>query len=75
MVYTIKSYTKQYICSGNFDLKNIKNTFYEVSECRKISQDDVNFIEKEFNDFMLDDGYKNYSFPQFKNFVKSILSE
>ena len=34
---------------------------------------DVNFIEDEFNDLMLSDGYKNlFHFPKFVDFVKSI---
>jgi hypothetical protein len=75
-IYNKKAIPSNLFVSGNFDLKNIKNTFYEVSDVKKISQDDVNFIEKEFNDFMLDDGYKKlFFFPKFKNFVKSILSE
>ena len=75
-IYNKKAIPNNLFVSGNFDLKNIKNTFYELSDVEKISQDDVNFIEKEFNDFMLEDGYKKlFLFPQFKNFVKSILSE
>jgi len=38
--------------------------------------EDVNFIEEEFNDLMLTDGYENlFRFPKFVEFVKSITSE
>ena len=57
-------------------MHNIRGSFYEIWDDEKLSNDDVNFIEKEFNDFMLADGYKNlFRFPKFKEFIKSILSE
>ena len=74
-------YNKQNIASnlfvaGNFDLQNTRISFYEISSEAKLSNDDVNFIEKEFNDFMLTDGYESlFRFPKFKEFVKSITSE
>jgi len=75
-IYNKKTIPTNLFVSGNFDLKNIKNTFYEVSDEKKLSQNDTNFIENEFNDFMLEDGYKKlFLFPRFKDFVKSILSE
>ena len=75
-IYNKKTIPSNLFVSGNFDLKNIKNTFYEVSDEKKLAQDDINFIEDEFNNFMLEDGYKKlFLFPRFKNFVKSILSE
>ena len=41
-----------------------------------MGNEDVNFIEEEFNDLMLKDGYKNlFSFPKFVEFVKSITDE
>ena len=62
--------------SGNFDLQNIRSSFYEISDNEKLGDEDVNFIEEEFNDFMLTDGYENlFRFPKFVEFVKSITSE
>ena len=61
--------------SGNFDLQNIRNTFYEISHGDKLNIEDINFIEQEFNDYMLVDGYGNlFRFPKFKEFIKSITS-
>jgi len=62
--------------SGHFDLENIRSSFYEISHNEKLSNNDINYIEEEFNDFMLADGYKNlFRFPKFKEFVKSIVGE
>ena len=74
-------YSKQRIptslfISGNFDLQNIRSSFYEISDNEKLGNEDVNFIEEEFNDLMLTDGYENlFRFPKFVEFVKSITSE
>ena len=39
----------------------------------KLPAEDVNFIEQEFNDYMLEDGYKSlFRFPKFKEFIKSV---
>ena len=58
------------------NLQNIRGVFYEISDNEKFSTEDVNFIEKEFNYFMLADGYENlFRFPKFKEFIKLITSE
>ena len=75
-IYNKQSFPSTFYVSGNFDLENIRSSFYEISDNEKLSYADINFIEKEFNDFMLSDGYKNlFYFPKFKNFVKSITNE
>ena len=75
-IYNKQNIPSSLFISGHFDLQNIRSSFYEISDDEKLSNDDVNFIEKEFNDFMLSDGYKNlFYFPKFKNFVKSITNE
>jgi hypothetical protein len=62
--------------SGNFELQNIRNSFYEILINKKLNEDDINFIEKEFNDIMLEKGYENlFRFPKFKEFIKSVASE
>ena len=62
--------------SGNFDLKNAKAIFYEISNNKKLTAEDINFIEQEFNDYMLEDGYKNlFLFPKFKDFIKSVTAK
>ena len=75
-IYNKKNISSYLFVSGYFDLHNIRGSFYEIWDDEKLSNDDVNFIEKEFNDFMLADGYKNlFRFPKFKEFIKSITSE
>ena len=60
----------------HIDLEKIKMSFYELSGNEKLNNDDLNYIEKEFNDLMLEDGYKNlFLFPKFKELVKSVVSE
>ena len=49
-IYNKKSIFPSLFVSGNFDLKNIRNIFYEISDNEKLSSDDVDFIEKEFNE-------------------------
>ena len=62
--------------SGNFDLQNIKTSFYEISGKEKFANEDIDFIEQEFNDIMLEDNYTNlFRFPKFKEFIKSVTSE
>ena len=75
-IYNKNSISSNLFISGNFDLQNIRNSFYEISNNEKFNNEDVNFIEQEFNDFMLIGGYKSlFRFPKFKEFVKSITSE
>ena len=75
-IYNKKSIPSSLFVSGNFDLQNIRSSFYEISDNEKLGNEDVNFIEEEFNDFMLTDGYENlFRFPKFVEFIKSITSE
>ena len=75
-IYNKKNIDPSFFISGNFDLQNLRMSFYEISGNEKLKNDDVNFIEQEFNDFMLIEGYNSlFRFPKFKEFVKSITSE
>jgi hypothetical protein len=75
-IYNKKEIFDNLYVSGNFDLLNIKNSFYEIEGNEKVKIDDINFIENEFNRYMLSDSYKDlFLFNKFKNFVKSITSE
>ena len=56
-------------------MKNIKTSFYEISNDKKLNSEDTNYIEKEFNEIMLEGGYNHlFHFPKFKEFIKSITS-
>ena len=75
-VYNKKSIPSNLFISGNFDLQNIRNSFYEISNNEKLNKEDVNFIEEEFNEVMLADGFESlFRFPKFKEFVKSVTFE
>ena len=75
-IYNKENIPSNLFVSGSFDLRNIKTSFYEISNDKKLSSEDINYIEKEFNDLMLEKGYKNlFHFPHFKKFIKSITSE
>ena len=75
-VYNKKSIPSNLFISGNFDLQNIRNSFYEISNNEKLNKEDVNFIEEEFNEVMLADGFESlFRFPKFKEFVKSVTVE
>ena len=75
-IFNKKNIPSNFFVSGNFDLENLRASFYEVSGSEKLSNDDTNFIEQEFNDFMLEDGLKSlFHFSKFKEFIKSITSE
>ena len=75
-IYNKKNLPSNFFVSGNFDLENLRASFYEISGEKKLKNDDINFIEQEFNDFMLEDGLESlFIFPKFKEFIKSITSE
>ena len=62
--------------SGNIDLNKMNASFYEIFVYQKLNNDDVNYIEKEFNDIMFEDGYDNlFVFPKLKEFIKTVTSE
>ena len=75
-IYKKKEIPSNLFVSGHFDLKNIRAGFYEISHTEKMNNEDIDFIENEFNDFMLEDGYQDlFRFPKFKEFIKSITTE
>ena len=75
-IYNKKKIPSNLFISGNFDLFNIKNTLYEISGDEKVNENDVNYIEKEFNQIMLEEDYESlFLFSKFKEFVKAITSE
>ena len=75
-IYNKPNISSSLFISGNFDLENIKLSFYEISNNKKFNNADINYIEKEFNNLMLDDGYTNlFHFSKFKEFIKLTTSE
>jgi len=75
-IYNATTIPTNLFISGNFDLDNIKFTFYEIVNDEKLKNNEINFIEKEFNNLLLEDGYVSlFHFPKFKEFVKTITGE
>ena len=62
--------------SGNFDLVKLNLKLHEISSDKKINNEDVIFVEREFNNIILDEGYESlFNFSNIKEFVKLITSE
>ena len=75
-IYNKKKIPSNLFISGNLDLKNTKLSLYEISDDEKLATTSVNFIENEFNNSMLFEGYTFlFDFPKFKQFIKLILNE
>ena len=75
-IYNRENISSNLFVSGNFDFENLKMSFYEIYGESKLKDADVNYIENEFNDLMLTDGYKKlFYFPVFKEFIGSVSSE
>ena len=59
--------------SGNLDLVNLKLRLNEISDDQKFTDEDVAYIEREFNDLLLEDGYASlFNFVKLKEFIKLI---
>ena len=56
-------------------LPNLKETKFEEVE-KKFKNEDVAYIEREFNDLVLEDGYASlFNFLKIKEFVRLIITE
>jgi len=61
--------------SGNLDLVNLKLRLNEISDDQKFTDEDVAYIEREFNDLLLEDGYASlFNFVKLKEFIRLITS-
>ena len=62
--------------SGNFDLVKLILYIDEISDENKFKDDDIEFITKEFNNILLEDGYASFfNFNKFKEFIRLVASE
>ena len=62
--------------SGSLDLKSLEMRFNEISNDTKFSEEDTAYIEKEFNNLLLEDGYTSFlNYLKLKEFIKLIFSE
>ena len=75
-VYNRENKPDNFFISGNFDFINLVLRINEISSANNLKQEEVAYIEKEFNDFLLENGYESlFNFMNLKEFVKSISSE
>ncbi len=75
-IYDIEKISPNLFVSGSIDLENARASFYEIFDDEKLSNENINFIESEFNDLMLDNGFSNlFNFQKFKVFLKSAIDE
>ena len=75
-IYNKEKISSSLFIQGNFDLQNIRASFYEIFHEEKFNSEDINFIESEFNDLMLENGFEDlFNFQKFKVFLKSARDE
>ena len=61
---------------GNFNLEKLNLTFQEMGNENQFNENDISYIENEFNAILLEDGYKSlFSFPNLKEFIKLVVAE
>ena len=62
--------------SGNVDLVNLFLRLDEISSNKKFKEEDVSYINKEFNEILLINGYQSlFSFANLKEFIRLITLE
>ena len=62
--------------SGNVDLVNLVLRLNEVVSDTKLNEKDISYIEKEFNQILLEDRYESFfNFDKLKEFVKLAVDE
>ena len=75
-VYNKENIPSNSFVSGGLNFNNYKMSFYEISAIDKLSEADVDYIEKEFNNLMLQENLKSlFDFTKFKEFVRFVLSD
>ena len=72
-VYNKDNIPSNLFISGSFDLKDLNLHLNEISTDQKIKDEDILYIENEFNDLLLEEGYASlFNFLKLKEFVRSI---
>ena len=70
-----KKSTSLYV-DGNLNLIDLNLRILEISNEEKIKEDDVSYIEREFNEIVLEEGYISlFDFTRIKDFVKTVTTE
>ena len=75
-IYNKPNISSNLFISGNLDLVNLNIHLYEISNNQKLKNEDVAYIEKEFNNLILEDGYASlFNFLKLKEFIRLVLIE
>ena len=75
-IFNKQNISSNVFISGNFDLVNLRLRLNEISDDKKFKDEEVAYIEKEFNDLVLEDGYASlFNFLKLKEFLKLIATE
>ena len=75
-IYNKENTPSTLFVSGIFDLVNFNLHLKEVSTEKNFKNEDVEYIQKEFNEIVLEDGYVSlFSFLKLKEFIRSINLE
>jgi len=75
-IYNKQNIPSSLFISGNFDLVNLNIYLHEISNIQKLKNEDVAYIEKEFNNLVLEDGYTSlFNFLKLKEFIRSVTIE
>ena len=75
-IYDKQKVPTSIFASGSFNLINKSMHLKDIFSDHEFENEDINIIEKNFNSVLTADGYESlFSFPNLKNFVKSIAGE
>ena len=72
-VYGQDDISSNFYVMGNLDLFNLRILFNEISGNSNFSEEDINYIQKEFNSIFFEKGYESFfDFINLKEFIKSV---
>ena len=72
-IYNKEEMSSSLFVVGSLDLVNLIIRFSEISGDKKYSDEDISYIEKEFNEILLEDGYVSFfNYLKLKEFVRLI---
>ena len=74
-IFNKQNISSNLFISGTFDLMNLQLRLDEISNDKKFKDEDIAYIEREFNDLVLEDGYASlFNFLKLKEFVRLIIT-
>ena len=75
-IYNREDSSSHLFASGNFDFINLKLRLNEIFIDEKFTEEDVVYIDNEFNELLLNEGYESlFNFVNLKEFVQLIMTE